>query len=175
MIDSPGDEVTAMDGDEESVRVAVTVNGHQMVFEAPARQSLALFLRETVGTTSVHLGCEQGVCGACTVVYDGVCARSCLILAAQADGMTIETLEGASATGRIRALQEAFYRHAALQCGFCTSGMILTAAELLERRPSSDRQTIREHLSGNICRCTGYQAIVDAVESVALDRISGKD
>jgi aerobic carbon-monoxide dehydrogenase small subunit len=155
---------------EETVRISTRINGQTLIRDVPARLSMALFLREIVGATSVHLGCEQGVCGACTVVYDGACARSCLMLAAQADGVEIETLEGASASGRVSDLQEAFFRHAALQCGYCTPAMVLTAAELIDRQPDADRPTIRETLSGNICRCTGYQSIVDAVETVVRSR-----
>ena len=150
--------------------VTFTLNGERRRFHAEARRSLAGVLREDAGATSVHLGCEHGVCGACTVVLDGRCVRSCLVLAVQADGCTVETLEGATASGRIADLQEAFIRYAALQCGFCTPGMLLSAAELLEDQPGPDRQHIRAALSGNICRCTGYQSIVDAVETVATQR-----
>ena len=135
--------------------LSATVNGQQVTRSVSPRTSLALFLREELGATSVHLGCEHGVCGACTVVYDGVTARSCLLLAAQADGVEIETLEGASASGRLADLAEEFVARAALQCGFCTSGMLLTAAELIDRKEATDRGAIRNHLSGNICRCTG--------------------
>ena len=155
---------------EETVRITTTVNGRQVTRSVSPRTSLALFLREDLGATSVHLGCEHGVCGACTVVYDGVTARSCLLLAPQADGVVIETLEGASASARFADLQEEFFARAALQCGFCTPGMLLTAAELIERGIVADRTAIRDGLSGNLCRCTGYQSIVDAVETVATSR-----
>ena len=152
---------------EELVWVKARVNGQQVTRPVSPRTSLALFLREELGATSVHLGCEHGVCGACTVVYDGVTARSCLLLAAQADGAEIETLEGASTSGRLADLAAEFVARAALQCGFCTPGMLLTSAELIDRKAAADRATIRNTLSGNICRCTGYQSIVDAVEAVA--------
>jgi aerobic carbon-monoxide dehydrogenase small subunit len=155
---------------EYLVAVRTTVNGHQVSRMVSPRTSLALFLREEIGATSVHLGCEHGVCGACTVSFNGDCARSCLIFAAQADGAVIETLEGATSNGRVSDLQEEFVTRAALQCGFCTPGMILTAAELLETQKSPDRESIRDALSGNICRCTGYQSIIDAVEAVARAR-----
>lgn len=155
---------------EELILIKTTVNGRRVTRSVSPRTSLALFLREELGTTSVHLGCEHGVCGACTVVYDGVTARSCLLLAAQADGLEIETLEGGTASGRLTNIATEFVERAALQCGFCTPGMILTAAEVIERNKATDRAAIRAELSGNICRCTGYQSIVDAVEAVAMSR-----
>jgi aerobic carbon-monoxide dehydrogenase small subunit len=158
------------DSAQERVSITAVINGRSITRTVPPRTSLALFLREEIGATSVHLGCEHGVCGACTVLYDGICARSCLLLAPQADGATIETLEGVSETPLVAELQQEFVERAALQCGFCTPGMLLTAAELLERTPSPDREAIRDGLSGNICRCTGYQSIVDAVEAVAASR-----
>lgn len=161
----------ALGGPNNPIRIEATINGRVMVRHVPARMSLASFLREEIGTTSVHLGCEQGICGACTVVYDGVCARSCLMLAPQADGAVIETVEGASAPGRLADLQAAFVEHAALQCGFCTPGMLLSADEILARRPGLDRRALREALSGNICRCTGYESIIDAVEAVGRARL----
>ena len=129
-----------------------------------ARLHLADFLRQELGLTGTHLGCEHGVCGACTVRLDGEIVRSCLMLAVQADGARVETIEGLSANDTVSALQRAFHERNALQCGFCTPAMLLAAAELVERQPDASREDIRRHLSGNYCRCTGYQAIVDAVE-----------
>jgi carbon-monoxide dehydrogenase small subunit len=160
------------------VPVRTTINGRRASRMVSPRMSLSLFLREEIGMTSVHLGCEHGVCGACTISFDGYCMRSCLLLAAQADGAVIETLEGATATGRIADLQDEFVTRGALQCGFCTPGVLLTAAELLETQEHLSRGAIRDGLSGNICRCTGYQSIVDAVEAVALaraDKIERRD
>ena len=151
---------------KDQISISVTVNGRAITKDVPARLSLADFLRDTLGLTGTHVGCEHGVCGACTVVIDGKIARSCLFLAAQAHGHQIETIEGATATGRLQKLQEAFVRRNALQCGFCTPGILLTAAELLERTDQPTRREIRDYISGNYCRCTGYQAIVDAIEAV---------
>jgi carbon-monoxide dehydrogenase small subunit len=127
------------------------------------------FLRETLGLTGSHVGCEHGVCGACTVRLDGAIVRGCLTLAVQCDGATVETIEGVSDAGDIADLQDAFRKRNALQCGFCTPAMLLTAQDLLSGSVPS-RDQIREHLAGNYCRCTGYQAIVDAIESVAQAR-----
>ena len=140
----------------------------------PARRNLVDFLRYDLGLTGSHVGCEHGVCGACTVRLNGQIVRGCLTLAAQADGFQVETIEGVSDTGEIADLQEAFINRNALQCGFCTPGMLLTAAELLTRESNPDRARIREFLSGNYCRCTGYQAIVDAVETTAKARAGGR-
>ena len=147
--------------------IAVTVNGREVRARVPVRKSLVDWLREDQGLTGSHVGCEHGVCGACSVVLDGAVVRGCLTLAVQADGARIETIEGATESGRLARLQEAFYERAALQCGFCTPGMLLVAAELLERNPRPSRDEIRDALSGNLCRCTGYHAIVDAVEAAA--------
>jgi carbon-monoxide dehydrogenase small subunit len=135
------------------------------------RTSLVDFLRERLGLTGSHVGCEQGVCGACTVRLDDVTVRGCLVLAVQCAGSRVETIEGVSDMGEIGDLQEAFVRRNALQCGFCTPGMLLAAQELLARGGVPSREEIRAHLSGNYCRCTGYQAIVDAVEAVARMRL----
>jgi carbon-monoxide dehydrogenase small subunit len=156
---------------EDSTQIACTVNGGAVQAHVPVRLSLADWLRHDLGLTGTHVGCEHGVCGACTIIVDGRCIRSCLMLAVQVDGCTIETIEGATASGRIRALQDAFFERAALQCGFCTPGMLLTAAELLATDPAPNRAAIREALSGNYCRCTGYHAIVDAVESAAQQNL----
>ena len=152
---------------EPRISISVTVNGALVEAEAPARESLADFLRHRVGLTGTHVGCEQGICGACTVRFDGRIARSCLTLAAQAHGHSIETIEGVTDSGEIADLQEAFLRHNAAQCGFCTPGMLITAAEFLNTHQVTDRDSIRQFLSGNYCRCTGYHAIVDAIEETA--------
>ena len=157
------------------VDIDLLVNGERVQRRVEARRHMIDFLRLDLGLTGSHAGCEHGVCGACTIRVDGEIVRGCLVLAAQLDGCSIETIEGVSDTGTIRDLQDAFVARNALQCGFCTPGMLLAAADLIERRPSADREAIREHLSGNYCRCTGYQAIVDAVESVGRARLSAKE
>ena len=151
----------------KSVAITLKVNGEDVAETVPVRLNLVDFLRADLGLTGTHVGCEHGVCGACTVIVDGAIVRGCLMLAAQADGCDIETIEGADASGRIAELQAAFHRHNALQCGFCTPAMLLTAAALLDTNPAPARWEIRDHLSGNFCRCTGYQSIVDAVSEVA--------
>jgi carbon-monoxide dehydrogenase small subunit len=152
---------------EPTARVSLTVNGEAVSREVPVRLSLADFLRGDLGLTGTHVGCEQGVCGACTVRLDGQIVRSCLVFAVQADGARVETVEGLTASAELTALQSAFHERNALQCGFCTPGMLLTAADLLKRRPAPSREEIRRHIGGNYCRCTGYQAIVDAIASAA--------
>ena len=154
----------------QSIPVAFTVNGEAIEAPVPPRQHLADFLRETLGLTGTHLGCEQGVCGACSIRLDGEVVRGCLVLAVQADGGRVDTIEGLSDAGELADLQRAFERRNALQCGYCTPGMLLSAAELLARNARPTREEIREHLSGNYCRCTGYHAIVDAVEATVLAR-----
>jgi carbon-monoxide dehydrogenase small subunit len=146
------------------------VNGESVAETVEPRQSLVDFLRERLVLTGSHVGCEHGVCGACTVRVNGLVVRGCLMLAAQCDGATIETIQGVSDSGEIADLQDAFEKRNALQCGFCTPGMLLSAQELLASDAVPSRQQIREHISGNYCRCTGYQAIVDAIESVAQQR-----
>ena len=150
---------------ETHVDVSMRVNGAAVTRRIEARMNLVDFLREELGLTGSHVGCEHGVCGACTVRVDGRIVRGCLTIAAQADGADVWTIEGLSDTGEIRALQDAFVERNALQCGYCTPGMLLTAAELLARRPGADRAEIRRFISGNYCRCTGYEAIVDAIET----------
>ena len=150
--------------------IRVTVNGKACEREIETRTTLADFLRHDLKLTGTHVGCEHGVCGACTVRVDGVVVRGCLMLAAQCDGANVETIEGVSDAGEIADLQAAFERRNALQCGFCTPGMLLTAQELLSHTSAPSREQIREQISGNYCRCTGYQAIVDAIESVAQAR-----
>ena len=149
--------------------ITLTVNGETMEATVESRKNLVDFLREDLGLTGSHVGCEHGVCGACTVRVDGAVVRGCLMLAAQCDGARVETIEGVSDAGEVADLQAEFEKRNALQCGYCTPGMLLTAQELLQNG-RIDRAAIREHLSGNYCRCTGYQAIVDAVESVARAR-----
>lgn len=151
----------------DHIEISLTVNGAAITRRVPVRRNLVDFLREGLGLTGSHVGCEQGVCGACTVRVDGRIVRGCLMLAVQADGATVETIEGISDSGEISRLQEAFHARNALQCGFCTPGMLLTANELLKRGSALTRDEVREHLSGNFCRCTGYQAIVDAVMMAA--------
>ena len=150
--------------------IALSVNGEPVRERVDARRTLVDFLREDLNLTGSHIGCEHGVCGACTVRLDGAIVRGCLTLAVQCDGATVETIEGVSDSGRIADLQDAFRTRNALQCGFCTPGMLLTAEALLARGGVPSREEIRTQLSGNYCRCTGYQAIVDAVEAVAQSR-----
>ena len=154
--------------------VAVTVNGEDVRERVDARKTLVDFLREELALTGSHVGCEQGVCGACSVRVDGVLVRGCLMLAVQCDGARVDTIEGVADSGEIADLQQAFVARNALQCGYCTPGMLLTAQELLARGGVPSREQIRAHLSGNYCRCTGYQAIVDAVEAVAKTRAEAK-
>jgi carbon-monoxide dehydrogenase small subunit len=150
--------------------IAVTVNGETVHETVEPRTTLVDFLREVLGLTGSHVGCEHGVCGACTVRLDGAIIRGCLTLAVQCNGKRVDTIEGLSDGGELADLQAAFERRNALQCGFCTPGMLLTAQELLAAGGVPSRDTIREHISGNYCRCTGYHAIVDAIESVARAR-----
>lgn len=154
----------------DKIDVALTVNGEPVDARVPAGQHMIDFLRQELGLTGAHASCEHGVCGACTIRVDGVSVRGCLMLAAQADGAEVWTVEGLTDTAAIDDLQAAFVAHNALQCRFCTPGMLVAAEELLAQGGTPDRATIREHLSGNYCRCTGYEAIVDAVESVARAR-----
>jgi carbon-monoxide dehydrogenase small subunit len=154
--------------------IALTVNGEEVRERVDARKTLVDFLREDLSLTGSHVGCEHGVCGACTVRVDGVVLRGCLMLAVQCDGAHVETIEGVSDRGEIADLQSAFETRNALQCGYCTPGMLLTAQELLARGGVPSRDEIRAHISGNYCRCTGYQAIVDAVEAVAQSRAGGR-
>ena len=152
------------------VPISLQVNGERVDAQVLPRLNLADFLREHLKLTGTHVGCEHGVCGACTVRVNGDIVRSCLMLAAQTHGATIETIEGLSDSGEIADLQAAFRDRNALQCGFCTPAMLMAAQDLLKQNPEPDREQIREHLSGNYCRCTGYQAIVDAVETTARAR-----
>lgn len=154
----------------DRVDVSLTVNGEPVDARVPAGQHLVDFLRTELGLTGAHASCEHGVCGACTIRVDGQAVRGCLMLAAQADGAEVWTVEGLTDRAQLDDLQEAFVARNALQCGFCTPGMLVAADELLARGGVPSRTEIREHLSGNYCRCTGYEAIVDAVEGVALAR-----
>lgn len=148
--------------------VTMTINGHRYEGVCESRLTLADFIRHECGLTGTHLGCEHGVCGACTILIDGTSARSCLMLAVQADGCTITTVEGlASQDGKLNPLQEAFRDNHGLQCGFCTSGILIASTELLGENPDPSESEIRERLSGNLCRCTGYQFIVDSVMDAA--------
>jgi carbon-monoxide dehydrogenase small subunit len=152
------------------VHISLDVNGERVEAEVLPRQNLADFLREQLALTGTHVGCEHGVCGACTVRVDGDIVRACLMLAVQAHGASVETIEGLSDSGEIADLQAAFRDRNALQCGFCTPGMLMAAQDLLRLEAMPDRERIREHLSGNYCRCTGYHAIVDAIEATAKAR-----
>jgi aerobic carbon-monoxide dehydrogenase small subunit len=153
------------------VLISLNVNGERVDAHVLPRLNLADFLREHLSLTGTHVGCEQGVCGACTVRLNGDIVRSCLVLAVQTQNASIETIEGLSDSGEIADLQAAFRDRNALQCGFCTPGMLMAAQDLLRQRPEPDREQIREHLSGNYCRCTGYQAIIDAIETTAISRV----
>jgi carbon-monoxide dehydrogenase small subunit len=157
----------------EDVEITATLNGKPLRRRVKARQHLADFLRQEMELTGTHLGCEHGICGACTVLIDGHTARGCLTLAAQISGKTVDTIEGLSESGRLAELQKAFIERNAAQCGFCSSGMLLTAYELVSSGETPSRAEIREYISGNMCRCTGYHAIVDAVEAVIAARRSG--
>jgi carbon-monoxide dehydrogenase small subunit len=146
--------------------IKVTVNGVTYERTVEPRLLLSDFLRHTLGLTGTHVGCEHGVCGACTVLLDGDSVRSCLLFAVQVDDARVETVESLGTIGRMNALQEAFREHHALQCGFCTPGMLITATDLLRKYPLASDDDIREGLSGNLCRCTGYEHIVRAVRAV---------
>jgi aerobic carbon-monoxide dehydrogenase small subunit len=152
------------------VAISLDVNGERFDAHVLPRLNLADFLREHLKLTGTHVGCEHGFCGACTVRVNGDIVRSCLILAVQLHGASVQTIEGLSDSGEIADLQAVFRDRNALQCGYCTPGMLMAAQDLLKQQPEADREWIREHLSGNYCRCTGYQAIIDAVETTARMR-----
>ncbi|HUA56147.1 MAG TPA: (2Fe-2S)-binding protein [Candidatus Sulfotelmatobacter sp.] len=154
--------------------ITLTVNGERVTRRVEPRQHLIDFLRLELQLTGSHAGCEHGVCGACTVRLDGEIVRGCLLLAVQADGAAVETIEGMSESGALADLQAAFHARNALQCGYCTAGMLIAADALLRAQPDADRAQIRGFLSGNYCRCTGYHAIVDAIESVGRSRREAK-
>lgn len=154
------------------IDVTFVVNGEEVHGSVEPRMTLADFLREEVGLTGTHLGCEHGVCGACTILVNGHTVRSCLMLAVQADGQDLKTVEGLEAPdGTLHPVQEAFSRHHALQCGFCTPGFLMNVVEYLEEGPSIEERDIRERLSGNLCRCTGYHNIVLAVKELAEKQV----
>jgi aerobic carbon-monoxide dehydrogenase small subunit len=147
--------------------VNVTINGHLYTADCEPRLTLADFIRNECGLTGTHLGCEHGVCGACTVLLDGRTARACLMLAVQADGCTITTVEGLANGDELNSLQEAFWDRHGLQCGFCTPGMLMCATEFLRENPNPTAEEVRECISGNLCRCTGYDSIVSSVLTAA--------
>ena len=151
----------------ESVRVNVTVNGEARESEVEPRLLLVHYLRDTLGLTGTHIGCDTSNCGACTVLLDGESVKSCTMLAAQADGREVKTIEGMAENGNLHPLQEAFWEHHGLQCGYCTPGMIMAAADLLARNPNPSEEEVRHGLEGNLCRCTGYHNIVKAVMAAA--------
>ena len=151
---------------DHALDIALTVNGTPVTRRVAPRQHLVDFLRDELGLTGSHIGCEHGVCGACTVRVNGEIVRGCLMLAVQADGCRVDTIEGLSDSKELEKLQASFHRHNALQCGFCTPGMLMAAQDLLNSKQRASRDEIRAHISGNYCRCTGYQAIVDAIEEV---------
>jgi carbon-monoxide dehydrogenase small subunit len=159
---------------DQTVHLSLKVNSEQVQAQVPVRMHLVDFLRDTLDLNGSHLGCEHGVCGACQVHVDGVLVRGCLSLAAQANGKHVETVEGLTERGVLRDLQNAFLKFNAFQCGFCSSGMLLSALEITHHHPNANREEIRELISGNYCRCTGYQSIVDAIESVLNDLRSGR-
>lgn len=150
--------------------IVMTVNGERVAQAVPVRMNLVDFLRDGLGLTGSHVGCEHGVCGACTLEIDGAMVRGCLLLAVQADGSNVTTVEGLTSNRRAIDLQGAFHRHNALQCGYCTPGMLASALSYIKDGGGADRDAIRAHLSGNYCRCTGYQAIIDAVVEVIEGR-----
>ncbi|MBM3485959.1 MAG: (2Fe-2S)-binding protein [Alphaproteobacteria bacterium] len=156
---------------EETTEITLTVNGERIARRVRVREHLVDFLRGELQLTGSHLGCEHGICGACSVRVDGVVVRGCLMLAVQADGAEVTTIEGLTDTGEIADLQAAFVERNALQCGFCSPGMLVTAADLLKAAKPATREEIRNFLSGNFCRCTGYHAIVDAVETTLNKRL----
>jgi len=159
---------------DRTLDISLNVNGERVRMHVDARKTLVDFLRDDLSLTGSHVGCEHGVCGACTVRVNGEIVRGCLILAVQCDGAKVETIEGLSDSGEVADLQAAFEQRNALQCGYCTPGMLATAQDLLKRGGVPSRGEIREHISGNYCRCTGYHAIVDAVEAVAQARAKGR-
>ena len=156
---------------EQALSVTLTVNGAPVTRSVAPRQHLVDFLREELGLTGSHIGCEHGVCGACTLRVDGKIVRGCLMLAVQANGCRVETIEGLSDSKELAPLQKAFHERNALQCGFCTPGMLMCAQDLVRQGRKPTREEIRLHISGNYCRCTGYQAIVDAIEEVMQTQV----
>ncbi len=159
---------------DQAVDIAMRVNGEAVRVRLEPRTTLVDFLRDALGLTGSHVGCEHGICGACTVRVDGAAVRGCLTLAVQCDGADVETIEGIYDSGTLADLQHAFIRRNALQCGFCTPGMLIGAHDLLTHCAAPTRAQIREHIAGNYCRCTGYHAIVDAIATVAHDRAQSR-
>jgi aerobic carbon-monoxide dehydrogenase small subunit len=157
----------------EEFEIALTVNGEDRGARVEARKTLADMIRQDLGLTGTHLGCEHGVCGACTVLVDGSAARSCLMLAVQADGSTVTTVEGLAADGDMNRLQRAMWESHAFQCGFCTPGFLMQLTELLSENPNPTEAEIRDELSGNICRCTGYESIINGALLAAGARTPG--
>lgn len=155
---------------DDSVEIALTVNGKAYSGRCEPRKLLVDFLREDLGLTGTHAGCEHGICGACTILFNGQAARSCTTLAVQADGAELQTVEGLATDGRLHPLQQAFHDHHALQCGFCTPGMLMAAVDFLDTVKQPTETQIREALSAVLCRCTGYENIVKAVTEVAQSR-----
>jgi len=151
---------------DSKITTSFTLNGSAVQHDVPVRMHLTDVLREDLGLTGSHLGCEHGVCGACQVMVDGQVVRGCLTLGVSVQGKTVDTIEGLSDSGQLALLQQAFLQHNAFQCGFCSSGMLISALDIVRHHPDADRDQIRDLISGNYCRCTGYQAIVDAIESV---------
>ena len=160
-------------GDQRQIRL--TVNGAVRTGQVEPRKLLVDFLREDLGLTGTHVGCEHGICGACTIFVNGEAARSCLMLAVQADGAVLRTIEGLTQEGRLHPLQDAFWEHHGLQCGFCTPGMLLAAYDLLQTNPTPTEEEIRAGLSAVLCRCTGYQGIVRAVQAAAERLRAGEE
>jgi Aerobic-type carbon monoxide dehydrogenase, small subunit CoxS/CutS homologs len=156
-----------VDGPVSSKTIHVTVNGEEIDHDVEARRLLVHFIRDDLSLTGTHVGCDTGNCGACTVLYNGVAAKSCMLLAVQADGATIETVESLATDGELTPLQQAFSDHHALQCGYCTPGMLMSAKHLLDQNPSPTEEEIRKGIQGNICRCTGYVNIVKAIQAAA--------
>ena len=149
------------------MKIAVTVNRARQEREVEPRLLLVQYLRDVLGLTGTHVGCETGLCGACTVMLDGAAVKSCMVLAVQADGSSVQTIEGLERDGKLDPVQQAFWERHALQCGYCTPGMIIAARALLDRHPQATEEEIRHALEGNLCRCTGYQHIVEAVQQAA--------
>ena len=154
----------------KTAQITLTINGEKHIEDVPVRMNLADFIRTKIGLTGTHVGCEHGVCGACTLFLDGVTIRSCLTLAVQADGSEITTIEGYETDKNASDLIENFHNRNALQCGYCTPGMLASSIEYIERGNPADRKLVKQHISGNYCRCTGYQAIVDAICTTIEER-----
>lgn len=155
--------------------IRVTVNGQVYEVNVPARKLLLDFLREDLGLTGTHAGCEHGVCGCCSILFDGEAVRSCLMFAVQANGHTLTTVEGLASDGELHPLQRAFAEYHALQCGYCTPGMLIAAYDLLEQNPRPTEAEIREGIAGNLCRCTGYVQIIAAIDAAARDLAAVQD